>query len=133
MAVAAASAKTNMGPRVFGTSIVAMDLVLRAWLREPLGGVARLAIARTVELGAESKASAAEDAHDDADEPGKNALRMQTEFVGGDHDIDEEAGKRGRLSVERPQPARQDHLGHGDRHIAAGRQDCSRKEEGPIS
>ena len=46
--MAAASAKNNMGPHVSGTSIVAMDLVLSAWLREPFGGSARWAIARTV-------------------------------------------------------------------------------------
>ena len=51
-----------------------------------------MAIARTVELGAKSKEADAEDANDDADEPGKNASRMQSEFVGGEHDIDDEAG-----------------------------------------
>ena len=42
-----------------------------------------MAIARTVELAAKSEAADAEDANDDADKPS----RMQSEFVGGEHDI----------------------------------------------
>ena len=50
-----------------------------------------MAIARTVELGAKSKAAPAEGADDDAESPSRNASRMQEEFVGGEHDLDAEA------------------------------------------
>jgi len=48
-----------------------------------------MAIARTVELSAKTKAANAEDENND---PIKMASRMQSEFMGGEHDIDEEAG-----------------------------------------
>ena len=48
-----------------------------------------MAIARTVELGA--KLVPGEDADDDADGLRKNATRMRSEFMGGEHDIDDEA------------------------------------------
>ena len=51
-----------------------------------------MAIARTVELDAKSKAADAEDTNDDANESGKNASGIQSEFVGGEHDIEDEAG-----------------------------------------
>ena len=50
-----------------------------------------MAIARTVQLGAKSKGADAEHEDDDEKDPRKVASAVQSEFVGGEHDIDEEA------------------------------------------
>ena len=50
-----------------------------------------MAIARTVELGAKSKAAQAEDADDDAEAPSRHASRAQEELAGGERDLDAEA------------------------------------------
>ncbi|MCS5671000.1 MAG: hypothetical protein NZ577_03990 [Vicinamibacterales bacterium] len=51
-----------------------------------------MAIARTVELNAKTKEGNAEDENDDADIPRKVASHMESEFMGGEHDIDDDGG-----------------------------------------
>ena len=51
-----------------------------------------IAISRTIQLSEKNKAAHAEDEDDNANEPGKTASGMQSEFIGGEHDIDDEAG-----------------------------------------
>ena len=49
-------------------------------------------MARTVELDAKTKEGNAENENDDEDDARKIASRMQSEFMGGEHDIDEGGG-----------------------------------------
>ena len=51
-----------------------------------------MAIARTVELRAKTKDANAEDENDDEDDARNTSSRMQSEFIGGEHDLDEEVG-----------------------------------------
>ena len=50
-----------------------------------------MAIARTVELSAKTKEANAEDENADENDPRKLASRVQSEFIGGEHDIDDDA------------------------------------------
>ena len=51
-----------------------------------------MAIARTVELRTTMKNAHAEDEHDDEDDARTTSSRMHSEFIGGEHDLDEEVG-----------------------------------------
>ena len=50
-----------------------------------------MAIARTVDMAAKTKEGNAEDEDDDEDQPRKPGPGMHSEFMGGEHDVDEEA------------------------------------------
>ena len=50
-----------------------------------------MAIARTVDMAAKTKKENAEDEDDDGDQPRKPGPGMHSEFMGGEHDVDDEA------------------------------------------
>ena len=49
-----------------------------------------MAIARSIELSDKKKAGTADDEKDDTDEPRKSTSHIQSEFMGGENDVDEE-------------------------------------------
>ena len=60
-------------------------------IRRLVHNIDMMAIARTVDMAAKTKKENAEDEDDDEDQPRKPGPGMHSEFMGGEHDVDEEA------------------------------------------
>ena len=91
-----------------------------------------IAIARTVQLTDEGKTNDAEHDNDNGNDRDKNANRMQSEFMGGEHDADDEAGiDEEELLQNAPKPICETQPGRCEEHFAARSRDCRCEQERP--